>query len=53
MILWMDPTLVKGSHGAVNAGKAFHPVFISDVPFSREELEAADVHDLIWKSLFE
>lgn len=31
-------TLVKGSHGAVNAGIDFHPVFISDVPFSEEEL---------------
>jgi predicted AlkP superfamily pyrophosphatase or phosphodiesterase len=49
----LDATLVKGSHGAVNAGKDFHPVFISDVPFSQEELDAADVHDLIWKAVFD
>ncbi len=46
-----DAHLVKGSHGAVNPGKEYYPVCITDQPAGKEELEAVDVYDVIWEHL--
>jgi predicted AlkP superfamily pyrophosphatase or phosphodiesterase len=51
-VIPLDPSMVKGSHGATNAGENFHPVFISDMNFSDSEIESVGVYDLIWKSIF-
>lgn len=47
----LDATLIKGSHGAVDTEKAYHPVIITDEDLNDSDLMATDVHDVIWKSL--
>lgn len=50
-VIPLDATLVKGSHGAVNASKEFHPVLITDAPLQNPALQATDVYDVIWNHL--
>lgn len=51
-VIPLDATLVKGSHGAVNAGKEYSPILITDQPVSSKEILATGVYDVIWKHLF-
>ncbi|MBX2920883.1 MAG: alkaline phosphatase family protein [Chitinophagaceae bacterium] len=50
-VIPLDATLVKGSHGAVGAGKEFHPVLITNAPVGKQELPATEVYDVIWDHL--
>ncbi|PMD95621.1 alkaline phosphatase family protein [Siphonobacter sp. BAB-5405] len=50
-VIPLDATLVKGSHGAVLAPQAFHPVLITDQPSGKDQLVATDVYDVIWQHL--
>lgn len=50
-VIPLDATLVKGSHGAVNTFKEFHPVLITDAPLQNPALQATDVYDVIWNHL--
>ncbi|MEX6689642.1 alkaline phosphatase family protein [Danxiaibacter flavus] len=50
-VIPLDATLVKGSHGAVVSDKAYHPVLVTDLPVSKDHLEAVDVYDVIWQHL--
>ena len=52
-VIPLDATLVKGSHGAINAGKAYSPVLITDQPVSTKEILATNVYNVIWRHLFE
>jgi len=51
-VIPLDATLVKGSHGSTQIGKEYYPVLISDQKFTQGEIEATDVYDIIWKSVF-
>lgn len=50
-VIPLDATLVKGSHGAVNTSKEFHPVLITDAPLQNHALQATEVYDVIWNHL--
>ncbi|MCF0074853.1 alkaline phosphatase family protein [Dyadobacter sp. CY261] len=50
-VIPLDATLVKGSHGGINIPKEYYPIIITDQPAEKPELEAVDVHDVIWKHL--
>ena len=51
-VIPLDATLVKGSHGGIQAGKQFYPVLISDRKISDKNILATDVYNVIWKSIF-
>ncbi len=48
-----DAQLVSGSHGATNIPKEYYPVCITDQNTGKNELEAVDIYEVIWKHLFE
>ncbi len=50
-VIPLDATLVKGSHGAVNVGKEFYPVLLTDAATGADELPAPDVYNVIWRAL--
>lgn len=50
-VIPLDATLVKGSHGAVNTSKEFHPILITDDPLNNREVKATEVYDVIWNHL--
>lgn len=50
-VIPLDATLVKGSHGGINASKEYYPICITEQPFEKPELEAVDVYDVIWNHL--
>ncbi len=52
-VISLDATLVKGSHGAINVGREFYPVLITDRPQPQPELEAIAVYDVLWQHLTE
>ncbi|MEJ2882774.1 alkaline phosphatase family protein [Pedobacter sp. GR22-6] len=50
-VIPLDATLIKGSHGATNAGPEFHPVLITDGRLNTKNLQANEVFNLIWNAL--
>ncbi|WP_426291786.1 alkaline phosphatase family protein [Dyadobacter endophyticus] len=50
-VIPLDATLVKGSHGGINISKEYYPVIVTDQAAEKQELEAVDVYDVIWKHL--
>ncbi|RAJ10764.1 putative AlkP superfamily pyrophosphatase or phosphodiesterase [Chitinophaga skermanii] len=50
-VIPLDATLIKGSHGRVHPNKAFHPIYVSNFKPALSELEATDIHDLMWDHL--
>jgi len=50
-VIPLDATLIKGSHGGINVSKEYYPVCITDNALDKDELEAVDVYDVIWKHL--
>ena len=52
-VISLDPTLIKGSHGSVDVAKEYYPLFISKEPLNKNEIEAPDVYNIIWKHLFD
>ncbi|GGB91471.1 alkaline phosphatase family protein [Dyadobacter sediminis] len=50
-VIPLDATLIKGSHGGINVSKEYYPVCITENALEKEEIEAIDVYDVIWKHL--
>ncbi len=50
-VIPLDATLVKGSHGGISADKKYYPICITKNKLVKEELDAIDIYDVIWKSL--
>ncbi|CAG5005120.1 hypothetical protein DYBT9275_03517 [Dyadobacter sp. CECT 9275] len=50
-VIPLDATLIKGSHGGINMGKEYYPICITNTPLDKNEIEAIDVYDVIWKHL--
>lgn len=50
-VIPLDATLVKGSHGGINIPKEYYPIIVTDAAAEKQELEAIDVYDVIWKHL--
>lgn len=50
-VIPLDATLVKGSHGGINIPKEYYPIIVTDGAVEKQELEAVDVYDVIWKHL--
>lgn len=50
-VIPLDATLVKGSHGSLNADKKYHPVFISNQTKPVQALQATEVYAKIWEAL--
>ena len=51
-VIPLDATLVKGSHGSPLTSKEYYPIMISDEKIAEQDLQATDVYDVIWKSIF-
>ncbi|MGN7203584.1 alkaline phosphatase family protein [Pedobacter sp. SAFR-022] len=47
----LDARLIKGSHGSINVSEAFYPVLITDKAQPVAQLEATEIHDVIWRTL--
>ncbi|MHA8088300.1 alkaline phosphatase family protein [Aquirufa sp. Wall-65K1] len=52
-VIPLDATLIKGSHGGIFCEPEYYPVYISDQKELPSQVEAPEVYDLIWKSIFE
>jgi len=50
-VIPLDATLVKGSHGSLFCDPAYYPVLISSTAADKKEIDAIEVHDIIWNSL--
>lgn len=50
-VIPLDATLIKGSHGALPASSAYHPVLITPQATGKEQLLATDVYDVIWNTM--
>ena len=50
-VIPFDADLIKGSHGAINAGTEYHPILVTKEQYSASEIEAPEVFDVIWKTL--
>jgi len=50
-VIPLDATLVKGSHGSLNADKKYHAVFISNQTKPAQALQPTDVYSQIWQAL--
>jgi predicted AlkP superfamily pyrophosphatase or phosphodiesterase len=50
-VIPLDATLIKGSHGALPADSAYHPVLITPQALNKEQLVATDVYDVIWNTM--
>jgi predicted AlkP superfamily pyrophosphatase or phosphodiesterase len=50
-VIPLKAELIKGSHGTLAIGKEFYPVIISNQK-NLTEIEATEVYDVIWKSIF-
>jgi predicted AlkP superfamily pyrophosphatase or phosphodiesterase len=50
-VIPLDATLIKGSHGALPADSAYHPVLITPQALNKEQLVATDVYDVIWNAM--
>jgi predicted AlkP superfamily pyrophosphatase or phosphodiesterase len=51
-VIPLDATLVKGSHGSPLTSKEYYPILISDEKITQQDIQATDVYDVIWKSVF-
>ena len=47
----LDARLIKGSHGSISVPEAFYPVLITDKAQPVAQLEATEIHDVIWREL--
>lgn len=52
-VIPLDASLVKGSHGSTLAPSEFHPVLITNSKIEQETLQATDIYQVIWKSIFD
>lgn len=50
-VIPFDADLIKGSHGAINAGTEYHPILVTNEQYSASEIEAPEIFDVIWKTL--
>ncbi|WP_375445935.1 alkaline phosphatase family protein [uncultured Fibrella sp.] len=55
-VISLDATLVKGSHGAIDIGREYYPILITDEPgretaTEQPELDATEVYNVIWQQL--
>lgn len=51
-VIPLDASLIKGSHGGINASKEFWPICITNTKLTNQEVEAPAIYDLIWGHLF-
>ena len=51
-VIPLDATLIKGSHGGTLASREFYPILISDEKIGESDIQATDVYEVIWKSVF-
>ncbi|PWK25217.1 putative AlkP superfamily pyrophosphatase or phosphodiesterase [Arcicella aurantiaca] len=51
-VIPLDATLIKGSHGGTLAAKEYYPILISDEKIGEGDIQATDVYEVIWKSVF-
>lgn len=51
-VIPLDATLVKGSHGRLEADKKYHAVLVAD-KLKDQQVKATDVYGIIWNSLTE
>ena len=49
-VIPLDATLVKGSHGRLEAKKKYQAVLVAD-KLKDQQVKPSDVYDIIWKSL--
>jgi predicted AlkP superfamily pyrophosphatase or phosphodiesterase len=50
-VIPLDASLIKGSHGSVNAPLPYHPVLITDPKLNAANREATEVYNVIWNAL--
>ncbi len=50
-VIPLDATLIKGSHGRINVAPEFRPVLITNENIGKENIEATEVFNVIWRSL--
>ncbi len=50
-VIPLNANLVKGSHGCINTSKEFYPILITDKMQEKENINAVEVFDVIWKIL--
>ncbi|GAA5222237.1 alkaline phosphatase family protein [Membranihabitans marinus] len=51
-IIPTDAELIKGSHGSIGVENIYHPVIISSKSPNQDVIEATEVYDWIWDSIF-
>jgi predicted AlkP superfamily pyrophosphatase or phosphodiesterase len=51
-VIPLDATLIKGSHGGTLASREYYPILISDEKIGENDIQATDVYEVIWKSVF-
>ncbi|MEA5457401.1 alkaline phosphatase family protein [Arcicella sp. LKC2W] len=51
-VIPLDATLIKGSHGGTLASREYYPILISDEKIGESDIQATDVYEVIWKSVF-
>ncbi|HEY0029231.1 MAG TPA: nucleotide pyrophosphatase/phosphodiesterase family protein [Bacteroidia bacterium] len=52
-VISLDPTLIRGSHGATDIPKEYFPLLISSSAFDKTEIQAPEVFDIILKHVFD
>lgn len=52
-VIPLDASLIKGSHGRVDADPQHHPVLITTESAGKTSVTATQVYDVIWKHLME
>ena len=50
-VIPLDATLIKGSHGSINNGRQYSPVLITEKKLERSNINATEVHEVIWNTL--
>ena len=51
-VIPLDATLIKGSHGGTLASREYYPILISDEKIGESDIQATDVYEVIWQSVF-
>lgn len=51
-VIPLDATLIKGSHGGILASREYYPILISDEKIGEDDIQATDVYNVIWQSVF-
>ena len=49
-VIPLDATLVKGSHGRLEANKKYHAVLVAD-KLKDQQVKATDVYEIIWEAM--